>query len=270
MTWRRVAVFIVAGVPLSATAICGCPLREDPPPVTRYTCNVVQEYPHDPAAFTQGLLYYEGVFYESTGLNGQSSVRRVEIETGEVLMQHRLASNFFGEGLTLFGGRLIQLTWLSQTGFIYDVTDFSELETFRYTGQGWGLTHDGVRLIMSDGTGTLRFLDPETLEETGRVAVRNNGAPVNNLNELEYVEGEVFANVWLTDTILRIDPDTGEVLATIDCSGLLSGSEQSEAGVLNGIAYDPETKRLWVTGKRWPKLFEIELVPVGEADGANN
>jgi len=226
-----------------------------------YAYEVLRTYPHDRGAFTQGLLFAGGVLYESTGLYGRSSLRKVALETGEVLQMQELEPRFFGEGLTLFGGRLIQLTWLSQVGFVYDRDSLERLDQFTYLTDGWGLTHDGEKLIMSDGTSTLYFLDPETFEETGQLQVRDGDKLVPRLNELEYIDGEIFANLWLTDRIARIAPRTGQVTGWIDLTGLLGPEDRRPAvDVLNGIAYDPEKKRLFVTGKLWPKLFEIELV----------
>jgi glutamine cyclotransferase len=227
-----------------------------------YSYDVVGVFPHDPGAWTQGLVVENGVLHEGTGRHGESSLRRVDLETGEVLQFLGLPVRYYGEGITVLDDRIIQLTWQSHVGFVYDRETFELLDTFRYTTEGWGLTHDGTRLIMSDGTSTLRFLDPETLEETGQVEVRDRNGPVLNLNELEYVEGEVWANVWYTDRIARIDPTTGLVVGWVDLRGLLGPRDrQSSVDVLNGIAYDAETGRLFVTGKLWPKLFEIELVP---------
>jgi glutamine cyclotransferase len=237
-------------------------------PAARYTARVVRTYPHDPAAFTQGLVFKDGSLYESTGMRRQSTLREVALETGTVLRSHALPDACFGEGITIRDGLVFQLTWESNTGFVYRQGDFALLRTFRYPGEGWGLTHDASRLIMSDGTSQLRFLDPVTLEETGRVRVRDANGPVVRLNELEYVRGTVFANVWLTDRIAMIDPETGHVTGWIDLSGLLE--DRSGAGVLNGIAFDASTGRLFVTGKRWPLLFEIELVPApGSAPRGN-
>jgi glutamine cyclotransferase len=221
---------------------------------------IVEVFPHDPRAFTQGLVFHGGVLYESTGQYGQSSLREVELESGRVLRQRDLDERFHGEGLTLFGERLIQLTWRSRVGFVHDRESFELLDEFRYPTEGWGITHDGRRLIMSDGTDTLHLLDPETLLEIGRLQVRQGDQPVRWLNELEFVEGEIYANVWGTDRIVRIAPATGQVLGWIDLQGLLAPEERARADVLNGIAYDPAARRLFVTGKWWPKLFEIELV----------
>ncbi len=227
----------------------------------RATYEVVNAYPHDPRAFTQGLVYHEGALYESTGLRGESSLRRVELDTGRVLQWLNVPDRYFAEGLALWEDRLIQLTWTSGEAFAYDRETFDKVDTFSYPTEGWGLTHDGARLIMSDGTSTLYFRDPETFEETDRVVVRDGETAIRNLNELEYVDGEVWANVWLTDRIARVDPETGEVRGWIDLAGLLPASERTaQTDVLNGIAYDPEGGRLFVTGKLWPKLYEIEVV----------
>ena len=228
----------------------------------RYTYRVVHTYPHDPGAFTQGLVYEDGYLYEGTGLFGRSSLRKVVLETGKVTRMHPLESRLFGEGITIFGNRIIQLTWVARTGFVYDKERFERLRSFTYSTEGWGITHDGRRLIVSDGSSTLYFRNPETLEEVGRVEVRDDMGPVTRLNELEFVEGEVYANVWETDLIARIDPESGGVVGWIDLTGLLEGRERLGAdATLNGIAYDSTRKRLFVTGKRWPKLFEIETVP---------
>ncbi len=237
------------------------PAPESPSAVITYTYAIVRAYPHDPAAFTQGLVYADGVLYESTGLYGRSSLRRVALETGEVLQQRDLPAEYFGEGLALFDGRLIQLTWQNNIGFVYDAASFALQQTWTYPTEGWGLTHDGTHLIMSDGSATLRFLDPRTFQAQREVLVTDGGRPVGWLNELEYVNGEVFANVWQTDWIARIDPQTGRVLGWIDLSGLLAPEERQGADVLNGIAYDAQNGRLFVTGKLWPKLFEITLTP---------
>ena len=228
-------------------------------PVAGY--RVVHVFPHDSEAFTQGLVYLDGLFYEGTGLNGRSTIRKVKIETGQVMQLHKLDSQYFGEGIAILNDTLFQLTWQSGIAFLYDRTTFTRTGTFSYTGEGWGLTHDGRRLIMSDGTATLRFIDPASHKEISRLAVRDGGKPVLNLNELEYIKGEVFANVWQTDRIARISPKTGEVTGWIDLKGLLPASEQAPDAVLNGIAYDAAGDRLFVTGKLWPKVFEIRIVP---------
>ena len=233
-------------------------------PVHRY--QVVTSYPHDRSAFTQGLVYLDGVLYEGTGLTGQSTIRKVKLETGEVLQQRRLDDQYFGEGIAVWKNNLIQLTWQSEIGFVYDLTTFEPSRRFTYKGEGWGLTHDGTRLIMSDGTPTLRFLNPETLEETGRVTVRDGRVPVEDLNELEFVKGEILANVWNTKRIARISPKTGQVTAWVDFAGLLPPRDAAGTDVMNGIAYDAAGDRLFVTGKLWPRLFEVRIIDSAEAD----
>lgn len=227
-------------------------------PISGY--RVVAEYPHDAAAYTQGLVYVDGVLYEGTGLNGQSTLRTVDLESGEVLRSRAIDEEHFGEGVVVFEDRIYQLTWQTETCFVYDLETFSPLETFRYPTEGWGLTTDGERLIMSDGTDRIFFRDPESFLEIGHVDVLTGDDPVDMLNELEYVDGEVWANVYRTDFIVRIDPETGRVTGWIDLTGLLSPADRADdVGVLNGIAYDDENDRIFVTGKLWPKLFEIEL-----------
>jgi glutamine cyclotransferase len=242
--------------------------RSDGPPPT-YSYHVVQSYPHDRRAFTQGLIFRDGMLYEGTGMNGQSSIRKVKLETGEVLQMRALPREYFGEGITEWKGSIIQLTWQTEIGFVYDMNTFQQTKTFAYRGEGWGLTHDGTRLIMSDGSSSLRFLDPATLQETGRLRVRDQNGPVEQLNELEYVRGEIFANVWNTDRIARISPKDGRVTGWIDLAGLLPPMERGGADVLNGIAFDEAGNRLFVTGKWWPRLFEIKLVQrAGRRGGA--
>jgi glutaminyl-peptide cyclotransferase len=229
--------------------------------VSQYTYEIVNSYPHDPEAFTQGLVYHEGVLYESTGLNGRSSLRKVELATGKVLQKIDVASVYFAEGLALFNGRLHQLTWQNQIGFIYDPSSFNRVATFNYLGEGWGLAHDGNSLLLSDGTDRIRYLDPGNFQVRASIGVHDNGRPVTLLNELEYIKGEIYANVWQTDRIARIDPKTGRVNAWINLAGLLSPTDRAghSVDVLNGIAYDPAGDRLFVTGKLWSKLFEIKL-----------
>lgn len=222
--------------------------------------DVVRSHPHDPGAFTQGLHLVDGELYEGTGLHGRSTLRRVELRSGRVLQQVAIEPQYFGEGITVVGDRIVQLTWQSGTGFVYDRRSFERQRTFAYTGEGWGLTTDGARLIMSDGTDTLRFWHPETLEEVGRVRVHEGGRSVPQLNELEYVNGAIYANVWPTDRVARIDPATGQVTGWLDFSGLLTPTERSRGvDVLNGLAYDPATGHLLVTGKLWPWVFEVRL-----------
>jgi glutaminyl-peptide cyclotransferase len=227
-----------------------------------YGYRVVHVYPHDRTAFTQGLEYRGGFLYEGTGLEGRSVVRKVKLETGEVVQQIRVAPQFFGEGITVINQRIVELTWKAQAGFIYDQDSFRQLRTFQYRGEGWGLTNDSQQIYMSDGSSQIRIWDPVTLQEKRRLRVRDGTKPVAMLNELEYVRGELYANVWQTDRIVRISPADGRVLGWIDLTGLLSEQERSQpVDVLNGIAYDSFGDRLFVTGKLWPKLFEIKLVP---------
>jgi glutaminyl-peptide cyclotransferase len=219
-------------------------------------------YPHDAQSFTQGLEYRAGVLYEGTGVNGQSTLRKVDLTTGRVLEQTSLPRTYFGEGITLWHDSIIQLTWQSQIGFVYDRANLRQVRTFTYPGEGWGLTHDATRLIMSDGTARLRFLDPATLREMGeRLLVTDAGIPILDLNELEWVAGEIYANVWQTNFVACISPTTGRVVEWVNLAGLLNPAETGHADVLNGIAYDAQGKRLFVTGKLWPKLFEIEIQP---------
>jgi len=227
--------------------------------IPRYSYTVANIFPHDPGAFTQGLSFYDGNLYEGTGQYGASTLRRVDLATGTVLLERQLEETLFGEGIALVGDRILQLTYLSRQGFAYRRDNFELLAEFTYPTEGWGLAYDGQRLLMSDGTATLYFRDPETFAETGRVVVRYDGQELLNLNELEMVDGEVWANVWQTDLIARIDPGTGEVTGWIDLSGLLTSQEQARADVLNGIAYDAAGQRIFVTGKYWPWLFEIDL-----------
>ena len=224
------------------------------------TYRVVRSYPHDRQAYTQGLVFHDDALYEGTGLNGQSSIRKVRLETGEVLQVRPLDEKYFGEGIAIVGKDLIQLTWQTEVGFVYDLATFNSRRTFTYAGEGWGLTYDGKRLIMSDGSPTLRFLDPATLKQTGRLIVRDRGMPVEDLNELEVVKGEILANVYQTERIARISPKTGQVTGWIDLRGLLSARDAAGVDVLNGIAYDAAKDRLFVTGKLWPRLFEIQIV----------
>jgi glutaminyl-peptide cyclotransferase len=262
MTFRAlIAALVLLVLPAGATA------------APQYGYKVVHAYPHDPQAFTEGLFYLNGFLYESTGLEGHSSVRKEKLETGQVVEKHDLASAYFGEGIVNWKDRLVQLTYRTEKGFVYDLGSFKERKTFGYKGEGWGLTQDGRRIVMSDGTPQIRFIDPDTLKETGRITVTDGGRPVQNINELEWVKGEIFANIWQTNLIARIDPKTGKVIGWIDLTGL---SDQAGAlaipdAVLNGIAYDAAHDRLFVTGKLWPKLFEIKLVKkAGPAKSASD
>ena len=253
---RRVLAAILAAAPLAAAAAT-------PMTVPVYGYQVVHVYPHDPNAFTEGLFWRDGYLYESTGLEGHSSVRKVRLDTGKVADGASLPPELFGEGITSWGDRLIGLTWKTQVGYVLDMNTLQIKSQFNYPGEGWGLTHDDHELIMSDGTPELRFLDPTTLHELRRVKVTAGGKPVLQINELEWVEGEVYANIWQTDKIARIDPKTGNVVGWIDLAGLLPKKDfiPDRTDVLNGIAYDASTQRLFVTGKLWPKLFEIKVVP---------
>jgi len=228
-----------------------------------YDFKIVHSYPHDPTAFTEGLLYRDGFLYESTGLNGKSSIRKVALETGKVLQSKDIPPQYFGEGLTAWGNTLVNLTWQTQTGFVFDLATFEQRGTFVYPGEGWGLASSDKELVMSDGSAVLRFLDPRTFLEVRRVRVTADGIPVDQVNELEWVGDEIFANLWHTNTIARIDPATGKITGWVDLSKLYpaAGSGPNGENVMNGIAYDAEKKRLFVTGKLWPKLYEIKLVP---------
>lgn len=227
-----------------------------------YTFKIIKTFPHDSNAFTQGLAYRDGFLYEGTGRNGQSSLRKVRLETGEVLQRVNLAPEFFGEGLTLLDNKVIQLTWQSHIGFVYNLGDFSLLRRFSYAGEGWGLTTNGREIFMSDGTSDVRVLDGTTFAKKRQLQVRDGNTPVTLLNELEFVEGEIFANVWQTDRIARISATTGKVTGWIDLKGIVSPIYRLEPdAVLNGIAYDAVGKRLFVTGKLWPSVFEIQLIP---------
>jgi glutamine cyclotransferase len=226
-----------------------------------YGYRILATYPHDADAFTEGLAYFRGYLYEGTGLNGQSSIRQQNLTSGEVLRSVALSEQYFGEGATILGGKVYQLTWQSHVGFVYDL-NFTKLREFTYSTEGWGLTQNGTHLIMSDGTANLYFLDPETLAVVAQIQVRDGTTPATRLNELEYVNGEVWANVWQTDLVARISPVTGSVLGWIDLSGLLSPTERLRSvDVLNGIAYDAGSGMLLVTGKLWPTIFQIELTP---------
>lgn len=249
----------------AAAATASQPAPAGPVQPTIYDYTVVNTYPHDPNAFTQGLVYMDGVFYEGTGLYGRSSLRKVAPDTGQVLRQHDLDETFFGEGIAVLGEEIFQLTWQNGVGFVYDRETFAEKRRFSYATEGWGLTHDGENLIMSDGTPTIYFRDPATLEEVRRITVTVGGEPVVRLNELEYIGGKILANVWQTDYMLRIDPATGVVDGVYDFTGLLAQAPPSTLttapDVLNGVAYDQENDRFFVTGKLWPALFEVKLHP---------
>ncbi len=232
-----------------------------PRPVPLFKVRIVKKYPHDPEAFTQGLVFANGFLYESTGLLGKSSLRQVELETGRIVKKYELPSQYFGEGLALWGGSFIQLTWKSEKGFVYNAKSFSVEREFSYRGEGWGLTHDGTSLIMSNGTEELVFLDPATLVRQRSLRVLDMGRPVRLLNDLEYIKGEIFANIWQKDWVARISPKTGEVTGWVDMSDLRKQLPPgSSAEALNGIAFDAQKDRIFVTGKLWPLLFEIKIV----------
>ena len=274
---------VAAAAPLALLALLGCRQPAAPPsqpaqppverrapvpaPPERLRVRVVATYPHDADAFTQGLLWHDGTLYESTGQYGESTVRQVELATGRVLRQAALPRHLFGEGLALVGDRLVQLTWQEGVALIWGLADFAPRGEHRYTGEGWGLCYDGRRLVMSDGSARLTFRDPETFAVTGGVDVTVGGVPADRLNELECVEGAVYANVWRDQEIFRIDPSDGRVTAVIDASGLLTPTERRDADVLNGIAHRAETGTFLITGKLWPKLFEVVLEDVSARDG---
>lgn len=253
---------------LAGLLLCGGPLAgaqtapaPAPPPVETY--EIVRIFPHDPEAFTQGLIFHDGHLFESTG-RIPSSVRKVRLDDGTVLERHDLAPEYFGEGLTEFGGRLYSLTWTTGVGFVWDPDDLSRpTGRFEYEGEGWGLTDDGRRLILSDGTPFIRFIDPETFAETGRIAVTYGGRRVSRINELEWIDGQIVANLWGQDLLIRIDPANGEVVGVIDLTEILPTAQRRDPvdDVLNGVAWDAEGRRLFVTGKNWPRLFEIRLAP---------
>lgn len=251
---KYVFVFVFCGLSL--------PAQSADVEVAEFGYRIVNVYPHDKNAFTQGLFFRDGVIYESTGLRGFSSIRSVSLATGEIVRKYDLAPKYFGEGIVDWGDRLISVTWRANRGFVFAIDDFEEQSRFSYDGEGWGLTRDESNIIMSDGTERIRFLDPDSFAEIRSITVTLRGRKVRNINELEWIEGEIYSNVWQTDRIIRIDPESGIVTGVIDLSGLLPASDRilGHTDVLNGIAYDAESKRMFVTGKNWPKLFEIELV----------
>ena len=254
MRWDLIIVFLFISITGSLAALWMRPKSTVP----RYTYKVMKTYPHDAEAFTQGVVWEDGIWWESTGRYGQSTVRKAELETGKIIKKIDLPKQLFGEGLTKWGDRLIQLTWHEQRAPVYD-TDLNKIDEFEYQGDGWGLTHDGQQLIMSDGTPEIRFLNPDTFEVIRTIWVRQDRRSISKLNELEYVNGHIYANAWLQDLIYEIDPEDGQVTAIIDLSGLWPTSQRPPDGMLNGIAFNPKTKRLMVTGKLCPKVFEIEL-----------
>jgi glutamine cyclotransferase len=251
-----VTVAVIAASLVTLVLLGNTPVDREP---VHYTYNVVNVYPHDESAFTQGLVFEDSFLYESTGLYGQSTLRRVKLETGNITQLYSLPDHLFGEGITIFEDKIVQLTWKSGKGFVYDKSSFDLLQEFEYPTQGWGITHNGSALIMSDGTANLYFLDPETFQTIGQVEVYDE-EPVKSLNELEYINGSVYANIWKKDRIAIINPQSGQVTGWIDLTGI-NDTEKTTENVLNGIAYDQNGNRLFVTGKMWSKLFEIELVP---------
>jgi glutamine cyclotransferase len=263
MKKRHLVGILIVTVVLVSSAIILVLLNDRPMNTTplRYTYSVVNVYPHDKNAFTEGLEFENGVLYESTGLYGNSTLRRIELETGKILQLYALPNQFFGEGITIFDDKIIQLTWQSHRGFVYDKFSFDLLQEFDYPTEGWGITNNGSRLIMSDGTATLYFLDPVTFEKVGQVEVHDTG-PVTELNELEYIKGEVYANIWREEKIAIINPQTGQVKGWIDLTGIQDLKNRDINDVLNGIAYDAKEDSLFVTGKRWSQLFEIKLIPL--------
>ena len=278
---RTAAVLIGVAAAAGAAALLAGPLRsrsggpdQEPRPAQApgpgqapaaaatpvHQARVVRRFPHDPKAFTQGLIYRDGALYESTGLNGQSSLRKVELETGKVLQQFDLEQQYFAEGMTDWGRTLIQLTWTSGIAFVYDRQTFKPIRRFTYTGEGWGLTRTGEHLVMSDGTSSLRIVDPATFAEVSRVEVRDEHGPVSALNELEMMKGTLVANVWQSERLALIALPSGRVTGWVDLRGLLPPAERARVDVMNGIAYDAEGDRLFVTGKWWPTLFQIEVI----------
>jgi glutamine cyclotransferase len=273
-TWsvprKRLAIVMIAAACLAGwittngrnaqpSALSTATAGGNPQGVPILVAEVVESYPHDPHAFTQGLEYYDGYLYESTGRSGQSTLRRTVLETGAVLNQVNLPSEYFGEGLTIFRGKIYQLTWLSKIGFIYDVRTFRRVGEFRYNSEGWGLTHDDVSLILSDGSNKLQFIDPASFKTVRTLEVYAESVAITNLNELEYINGEIFANIWHSPRIARIDPRSGQVLAWIDLASVIARSEHEPEDVLNGIAYDDKRRRLFVTGKDWAEILEIKI-----------
>ena len=255
-------LLLVAHCSLLIAFFSACSDHKAPGLVQISSFEIVNTYPHNPGNFTEGLVYENGLLYESTGLKGRSSLQKVNLETGKALKTLSLPEQYFGEGIAICGDRIVQLTYDTNLGFVYDKENFTLIRDFKYSTEGWGLTFDGKHLIMSNGTSTLRLLDPVTLTETGTIQVTDDNRLIENLNELEFIRGEIFANVWLTEKIVRINPQTGKVTGWIDLGGILSPESATRpVDVLNGIAYDSEKDRLFVTGKYWPSLFEIKLVP---------
>jgi len=257
--WLLAAVVVALIISFSLAAYIGLYNKPANNETLNYEYTVVNAYLHDTNAFTEGLVYEDGFLYESTGLYGNSTLRKVKLETGEILQLHAMSSDFFGEGITIFGDRIIQLTWKPGRGFVYDKNTFEIKDEFTYPTEGWGITNDGNKLIMSDGTANLYFLNPETFEKTGQVEVHDESGPVVRLNELEYINGDIYANVWLEEKIAIINVQTGQVKGWVNLTGLYDTRNIDPENVANGIAYDTDGARLFVTGKRWPQLFEVKL-----------
>lgn len=260
----RHLAFLACVAVLGAASACSpatgpAPVVAAKPVLPVYSYEVAAAYPHDPKAFTQGLLIEDGQLYESTGQEGASWVRKVDLATGNVLAQHSLDPKYFGEGMVVWDDRIITITWRNQKGFILDRETLAPKGEWTYPGEGWGLTRDDTRIFMSDGTSQIRIIDPATLQETGRIDVKQNGRPVDQLNEIEFIKGEIWANVFQTDRVVRIDPATGDIKGVVYLGGLLKPEERRNTDVLNGIAYDKAQDKIYVTGKYWPKLFEIRL-----------
>ncbi len=261
---RLLKIFIplLVVIVLAIILILSCRNSNNPTAPTFYSYEVINTFEHDPNAFTQGLVWENGVLYEGTGLPGHSTLRKVELGTGKVLQKYELPDEFFAEGITIFEDKIIQLTYRSKVGFVYDKKTFKLLREFNYPHEGWGLTHDGKNLIVSDGTPTLYFLDPETFKQISTISVYNKNNRLWGINELEYIDGRIYGNIWPTNRIAIIEPQTGRVTGLVDMTGLLKGQKITrQTDVLNGIAYDPANRRLFVTGKFWPKLYQIKLIP---------
>lgn len=261
---RQLVRTVILRVLLSWTSIERLVAAEDASPAPKdiptLSYTLVKAWPHDRGAFTEGLVFWDGMLIESTGISGHSTLRKVDLETGLVRQEVKLPEQYFGEGIAVLGGRIFQLTWLSHRGFIYDLKSMNLQGEFSFDGEGWGLTTDSQSLIMTDGTNRIRFLDPSTFKVTRTIDVFAHGRPVERLNELEYVKGELYANVWQTEFVLRIDPATGRILSAIDFVGILPPADHAQdTDVMNGIAYDARDDRLFVTGKYWPKLFEVKV-----------
>jgi glutamine cyclotransferase len=258
-----VAVLVVAAMLISSIAafawINTWQIPKSTSSPTLYTYSIIKTYPHDTNAFTEGLVFNNGVLYESTGLLGVSSVRRVDLESGEVLQEYLLPDQYFGEGLTVDNDSLVQLTWLNKVGFVYDKDTFSLLGNFSYSSEGWGLTNNGTALIMSDGTSKITFLDPNTFQKVGEINVHDGNTTISNINELEYIKGDIYANIWMTQKIAIINPQTGSIKGWIDLTGIYQANATDD--VLNGIAYDSDNGKLFVTGKDWPNLYQIQITP---------